>query len=200
MKTIIFDFDGVLADTFDAVIKIVNEQGPKYGIKAGNIRRLRDFPLNKVIKELKVPLYKLPFFTIQLKKELNKQMKHVKTFPGLKSALKSLNKKAKLGIVSSNSEKSIKTFLKKQDLNYFDFIFTDVSVFGKAHMLKHAIKKHNLSDVVYVGDQIIDVKASRKAKVPVAAVSWGYNSPKALKNEDPDFFLRTPKDLLKLKQ
>ncbi len=202
MKTIIFDFDGVLADTFDTVLALVHEQGHQYGVHVRNVRALRNLPLQQVLKELKVPLYKVPFLAKKVKTELNKKIRTVNTFTGIKPALRKLKAHARLGIVSSNSRASISAFLKKHNMQqYFDFVFTDTPVFSKTRMLKRVLKKQKLKkqDTVYVGDQLLDIKAAQKAGIAAAAVGWGYNAPAALKKAKPAFFIRKPSELTALR-
>ena len=53
-------------------------------------------------------------------------------------------------------------------------------------------------EMVYIGDEIRDIKASKKAKVPVASVSWGFNSAESLAEAEPDHLLHHPEELHKL--
>ena len=200
MKTIIFDFDGVLADTFDTVVSTVKKLGPEYDIRLKNIRLLRNLPMRTVLKKINVPLRKVPFFARKLKQEMNKKIKRVNTFSGIKPALRKLSISAHLGIVSSNSRASIEAFLKKHNMQYFDFVFTDTPIFGKAHMLRHAMKTHKLKakDAVYICDQIVDVQAAKKVKITSVAVGWGYNSPVSLKKAKPKLFVKKPAELMKI--
>ncbi|MCX6820719.1 MAG: HAD hydrolase-like protein, partial [Candidatus Aenigmarchaeota archaeon] len=70
---------------------------------------------------------------------------------------------------------------------------------GKARRIKAIMKKHGYgrADVVYVGDEVRDIEAARKVGVKVIAVGWGINKSRRLKAEKPDFFVRTPVQLLK---
>jgi phosphoglycolate phosphatase-like HAD superfamily hydrolase len=52
--------------------------------------------------------------------------------------------------------------------------------------------------MIYIGDEIRDVKAAKKAAIPVAAVGWGFNSAGALEAFSPDFLLSHPDDLHQL--
>jgi phosphoglycolate phosphatase-like HAD superfamily hydrolase len=42
------------------------------------------------------------------------------------------------------------------------------------------------------------VKASQKAGIPIAAVTWGVNSRESLAAEKPDFIFDQPKDFMRL--
>jgi phosphoglycolate phosphatase-like HAD superfamily hydrolase len=64
--------------------------------------------------------------------------------------------------------------------------------------MTHLFEHENISreEVIYVGDEIRDIEASRKAGVPVIAVSWGLNNGKIPESIKPDQIAYTPKDLL----
>ena len=49
-----------------------------------------------------------------------------------------------------------------------------------------------------VGDELRDVKASQKAGIPIAAVTWGFNSRASLAASEPDYLFDTPSDFLRL--
>ena len=46
-------------------------------------------------------------------------------------------------------------------------------------------------------DELRDIEASRKAKVMMGSVTWGYNSRDALQQQQPDFLFTSPADIVK---
>jgi phosphoglycolate phosphatase len=52
--------------------------------------------------------------------------------------------------------------------------------------------------VLYVGDEMRDVAAAKKAKVAVAAVSWGFHAEALLRGMGPDAVLAEPGELVGL--
>ena len=52
--------------------------------------------------------------------------------------------------------------------------------------------------MLYIGDELRDVKASQKAGVPIAAVTWGFNSRQSLAAAKPDYLFDRPADFLTL--
>jgi len=54
------------------------------------------------------------------------------------------------------------------------------------------------SDVYFVGDEIRDMEAGKKAKVKTVAVSWGYNTAESLQKENPDYLIDSPQELEKI--
>jgi phosphoglycolate phosphatase len=55
-----------------------------------------------------------------------------------------------------------------------------------------------IGDTLLVGDGLPDVRLARAARVPVAAVTWGYTTREALAAESPDWIVDAPADLLRL--
>jgi phosphoglycolate phosphatase len=53
-------------------------------------------------------------------------------------------------------------------------------------------------EMLYVGDEIRDIKASKKAGIAIAAVTWGFNSAESLKAEAPEHVVSEPPELLDL--
>jgi len=49
-----------------------------------------------------------------------------------------------------------------------------------------------------VGDSVSDIRAAREASVKSIAVEWGHQSPAKLLSAQPDYFVRSPKELLEI--
>ena len=73
-------------------------------------------------------------------------------------------------------------------------------LWGKSHHLKTLLKTHefDLNKTIYIGDEIRDIEAAHKVGIRIAAVTWGYNSKKALESYHPDFLITEPQQLLNL--
>ncbi|MBN2421059.1 HAD-IA family hydrolase, partial [Candidatus Woesearchaeota archaeon] len=102
-------------------------------------------------------------------------------------------------IMSSNSEKTIKNILKKEKTSV-DFIISENALFGKHFIFNKIIKKFkiNKTQLLYVGDELRDIDAAKKAGIKIIAVTWGYNSKSSLKRANPDFVVNDVKELEKL--
>lgn len=204
IKTLIFDFDGTIADTLPHIIDIANDCVKEYGINKiakKDLERLKGKTPWQIMKEYKIPLYKVPFIVVKVQSLLYKKMNKVKIFPGIKSILKSLKKKnMPIGILSSNSKKNVMAFLKKNNMNMFDFIHSENNLFGKNKALRNILKRYKIKkeDVIYIGDEVRDIQACKKAKIPIISVSWGFNTFNLLKRYKPDYIIRKPKELLRI--
>lgn len=200
-KNIIFDFDGTIADTFDAVIKIVNKDPGRFGIDGideTEVPRLRGMSMRYLIREFNVNLIHLPKFVSMVQAELYEEADTIEPFPGIVTLLLDLKSAgAELGIITSNSKKMVERFLAKEDIHVFDYIHSEKAFFGKHQAIKNIMTKHSFEkeDTIYIGDEVRDIEATKRVSLPIASVAWGYNDYKALKLLDPDFIAVTTDDL-----
>ncbi len=200
----IFDFDGTIADTHHYIIKIANEIGPEYGfrhIEPEEVESLRDLSAKEMISHLGVPILKIPAILTRAKRIFHDGIKDVQLIDGLHNVLHELHHRGVLmGIVSSNAANNIEHFLENHDLKIFDFLHSTTKIWSKHHSLTKLIKSRGFAhkDVLYIGDETRDISAARKCGISSVAVSWGYNSRKALAADNPDFLLENPAELLSL--
>lgn len=201
MPTIVFDFDGTIADTLSVVIKIANRFADHYGyrkIPVGDIPKLREKRPSEVLKHLGISIFKLPIVVRKIRFEMNKEIARLQTVVEIRETLVSLKKKGcVLGILTTNSRENVMEFLKNNDLQLFDFVYTGRAVYGKSRLLKKLMKEKTIphDDPIYVGDEIRDVEAAKKAGIRVIGVSWGYNTKAALQKSNPDYIVERPEEL-----
>ncbi|MEM7726975.1 MAG: HAD-IA family hydrolase [Cyanobacteria bacterium P01_A01_bin.45] len=202
-KVIIFDFDGTVADTVDALVSIANRLAIQFGyiqITPEELRLLRNLSSREIIRYSGISLFKIPFLVKKVKGELKNKIHELKPIDGIQEALIALKDEGyRLGIVTSNSKDNVREFLKVNRLNnLFEFIYSGVTIFGKTTIINNVLRQKQLkvSDVIYVGDETRDIEASKKAHIKVIAVTWGFNSQEALSQENPDFLIHEPQQLL----
>ena len=200
---LVFDFDGTIADTFDLMLRVSKTLSEKFKIRQierREIEAFRDKTSWQIIQALKIPLWKIPLMIQKARSEFAKQMASVTPFPQMTQVLHQLKStNCQLGIITTNSSANVNLFLKNYGLFLFDFIISTSRISQKHKHLKQ-IKK-NLSvdhSMIYIGDETRDIEAARKAEVTSVAVTWGYNSQKALKAYKPDYLVNTPQELLEV--
>ena len=204
--TLIFDFDGTIADTFHQIVAISNALAGEFNFKLiepHELESLKNKTTHEVILHLGVPMMKIPKIVARAKEELYKTMSTVQPVQGLHDTLLQLKKLGyELGILTSNSSENVTKFLEKHELNFFDFIMTTSKIWSKNTGLNKLMedKKLNPGQVIYIGDETRDIEAAKKAGVKIAAVTWGYNSTKALQARKPDYIFNKPEELVELSQ
>ena len=118
----------------------------------------------------------------------------------MKEVIKKLNKKYKLGIVSSNSKENIEKFVELNNLmSCFDFVLNYSLFFGKSKVFKKIMRKNKLekNELVYIGDEVRDIIAAKKAGIGIIAVVWGMNNKIILKRKKPSFIADKPSEISK---
>lgn len=200
MKHIVFDFDGTLADSMPVIISIAEDILGRT-LNVDDIQRYRNMTAKEVLKDAKIPLYKVPGYLVKGRPLMLRRMGEVKLFKGLEQVLQDLyDKDYALFVVSSNSVGVINKFLKQHQLEgYFQGIYGNVGLFSKAQAIKKVLKREGFSvdDAVYVGDEVRDIEAAKKIGMPIISVTWGYNGTELLKKYKPDYLVDKPSGITK---
>lgn len=203
MKVIIFDFDGTIADSFEAVLRISNQLAAEFGYpvtRSEDVYHLKNLSSREIIRRSKLSPFKIPFLLRRLRRELKQEISQLKPIPGMKAVLRSLKQQGnQLGIVTSNSCENVRAFLDAQGLtDVFDFIGSGLMLFGKGRIIQRILKQYNLdrATVVYVGDETRDIEAAHRIGIQIISVSWGFNSSQVLAAANPDVLIHQPEELL----
>ncbi|NJL76832.1 MAG: HAD-IA family hydrolase [Saprospiraceae bacterium] len=200
--TVIFDFDGTLANTLDTFIEIYNTYIVKeFKCKPFDKSRLSEFqskPPKEFMSDFGVTLWKLPFIALRARNLLIKQMPNVEPFQGILELTHQLQPYFNIGIVSSNSEKNVRLFLNKHQISsLFQFVNGGQSMMSKQKALERVIKKHELkkSEIIYVGDEIRDIESCKLVGIACVAVTWGHQKRDLLQGYQPDALVDNPNEL-----
>lgn len=201
MKNIVFDFDGVLADSLDTVIAITNKIGVDYGLPEFDRGRVRSIGLTGLIKTSKISALRLPGFVKKIRQGVADMMGQIPVYQGMAQAVRELARHFELGILTSNSRENVEQFLAQHSLKEnFSYLFCGSSLFAKDESARKLIKEKKLdrSQSIYIGDEVRDIVAMKKVGLPIVAVTWGFESEELLRSKDPDFFARSPDEFLKM--
>lgn len=183
-KYVIFDFDGTLADTIPVMFTIIQELAKEVGyarqITQADWDWVREHALKDIPAKFNIPLIKLPYLLLEGRNKLKKQMFSIPPCRGMLEAIKMLKGRGySLAILSSNSRESIQEFIVKNNLaQYFDFVHSELNIFGKDKALLSLMKQFGMpiKDAVYVGDEVRDFEACKKIELDCISVTWGLNS------------------------
>jgi phosphoglycolate phosphatase len=197
---IIFDFDGTIADSFLVALDIFYSFSKIKPLNKKEVQKLRGMALVQISQELKMPGYMIPFLLIRGRKAMHRRMGEVGMEPGMDRAIKQLAKTHTLFVLSSNSPENITTFLDRYQLTgHFKAIHGNAGLLRKARHLQKIIVANQLdrSQTWYVGDESRDVEAAHKCHIKSVAVTWGYNSKRALSRHKPTVQVNTAAELLR---
>ncbi len=200
-KTIIFDFDGTLADSVELMIDLYNKHSQQFGYKKlqkNELHELQTMNYLKAIKTKQIKFRLIPKILLFMKKEMKKRINEVKPYPGIKEVLNKLQSEGySIGILTSNDKSLVQQFFKKYNFPKFDFILSEKSLFGKDKALKRILKKNQLNrdNVLYIGDESRDIVASNKVQISVIGVDWGIAGKEGLEPHSPNRIVHDSKEL-----
>lgn len=200
-NTIIFDFDGTIADSFDETIEIFYEiTKRKVRLDDSEVARLRKLSLLQVARELRVPIWKGLLLHRQARTRQWQYRDEIRPFAGIADALKNLHEAGDhLFILTTNGSRNVEYFLQKYGLSqYFENVYAGIGLFRKKHALRKFARQHHLKPEAcfYVGDESQDIDAAKQAGMKTVAVSWGYNDISLLRTKQPDLVVAEPKEFV----
>lgn len=198
-KLIVFDFDGTMVDSLSYYLNEAKGYFPKHEDKL-NKDYVHTHGVEALFKSLSIPKFVIPLILIYVRFRHNHILKKLKPHNDIGTVLKKLNKDHVVGIVSSNSKKTIKVFLKNNRLSeYVSFVDSSPFYFGKSKNLKKWRKKYpDLTKACYIGDEERDIKAAHQAGFVPIGVAWGVESQSLLKHSNPKFIVKSAIDILKV--
>lgn len=203
-RVAIFDFDGTLADSLQLVIREYNLLAPRFRTKPialTDLSRLRQMKAQDLLREHEVSFWKLPFLVSAMRRQMRAHVTELQPFSGVVDALRALESAGvACHILSTNSAENIRRFLARHALGSFGEVMGGASMGGKATLIRKFVRRTGLDakDVLYVGDEVRDLVAARRAGVRGVAVSWGYADAALLRAERPYALVETPHELLRV--
>ena len=200
---IVFDFDGTLVDSFERAVAIMRRIGPGLGLKPfDDLDAARSMPTKQFFKTIGVTFWKLPKLMRAFHAAAAEDAADLVLFPGWPPVLAELAEKGhQLGILSSNSEANIRATLMANGVeHHFSFVVGYPKLFGKAKAIRRIVRQQKVDRerLLYVGDEVRDVDAAKKAKVSSAACKWGFQTESLLATANPDWLLGEPSELVKI--
>lgn len=201
-QTIIFDFDGTIADTFATSIYIFEQMTKRQrSYSTEEIEHLRGMTGLQLIRELRIRPWLVPFMLARGRTMMRRKLKDIDMFPGIDKLIKDLHAEGvPLYIISSNSTTNIRRFLKERGLDdCFIRIYGNIGLFGKSNMLRRVMKQNRLDPktVTYVGDEARDIEAAQRVGIRIVSVTWGFNNTEVLSRHEPDVMADTTAKLAK---
>ena len=187
----IFDSDGTLSDTLPWMRSIFNELAEEHGfrrVEAHEYDRFRDLHGRALLRELGLPLWKLPQVLSGMRRRMAGHTGTLTVFPGIGEVLHRLaGSGVQLGIVSSNSRENVERVLGTENARLIAHFACGVSMFGKAAKVREVLRRSSVErqQAIYIGDEIRDAEAARKARIAFGAVTWGQHSMAALRAQSP---------------
>ena len=202
-KLVLWDFDGTLADTLACSVQVFNELAARRGfLPIEDPEAARGLTTLAFLKKHRIPLAKVPALVRDFRKAQRGRVAEVPLFPGLPQALRGMRREGlRMGVLSSNARDNILACLGTNQVEgLFEFVVGFTRLLGKAQAIRRVLKAEGVErrEALYVGDEVRDVEAARKAGVDVAAVTWGFHPRQLLADHAPTHLIDRPPEMLEL--
>lgn len=203
VKTIIFDWTGVIKDSVRSHLWIVNRI-----FKTFNVEKISLEELKENWEQPYMLFYKkyLPDLTMAEQNKayreaiFSKDCPKSKAYPGISKLIKEIKEKGvSIFVVSSDLPDTLYPEIKKYSLeNVFNEVFTNVD--DKTDIILDLNKKYNFNpdETLIIGDSNHEIEVGKQTGIKTIAVTWGFCSEQALKLKNPDFIAHNLEELEKI--
>ena len=207
MALIIFDFDGVLADTLHDLMQfgqeVCDELGVKHAVKKDDLSNLEIMSFASFGRACEVPEHLVDEFVQRCLKRFAEKKSPPAIFNGLSTIVRNFAVNNTLAIITTNSSQNVHAFLIEHGLDECIHAVYGIEIPGsKAQKISIARNRFSVDtkpdSVFMVGDSLSDIRAAKEASVTSIAVTWGHQSVEHLFRGDPDYIVHFPRDLIEI--
>jgi phosphoglycolate phosphatase len=204
-KVLIFDFDGVIADSLAPMLQYAEQVCQELGFPCHptkkDLESLERMEFSEFGRQLGIPEDKIDIFVSRNHELFYNRQEPLTIIAGMEVVIRESYRVATLSIITGNSCKVVDKFLIAYELkDEFKTILCAEDEGNRAEKIFRIKALHNGSNSEYymIGDAISDIRAARRAGIKSVAVGWGHQSKLKLATGNPDFIIDQPEDLIKL--
>ena len=177
-SVLMFDFDGTLANSERIVEENLKEFIDKYNYPEITAKELKHLKADSFFKKLRMLLF-MAKIQNQFKERYSQRIPEIEFYEGAQKMLQdSLDAGYQVVILSSNAKENIQDFLRLKKITAPIEVLSSTGFFGKHNTIQKYLNEHQLPthSVLYIGDEIRDVKSCNKVKVDIAFAGWGIDA------------------------
>jgi phosphoglycolate phosphatase len=194
---ILFDFDGVIADSFEPAFEVTRLMCPH--VTEDEYRKQFEGNINDW--EVPVDIHNddcrtdIDFF----QEYIPRMKKQARIVPGIVDVIRWLEKEYTLIVISSTITSPIREFLEEHDLaKYFSEIMGNDVHKSKVEKIKMVFDQYQAEakKCVFITDTLGDMREASRVDVDVIGVTWGFQSTETLQKGTPFRLVDKPEDLI----
>jgi phosphoglycolate phosphatase-like HAD superfamily hydrolase len=201
-RILIFDFDGVLADSLAPMLRYAKQVCRDMGVMADptkeDLEVLEKMEFSEFGHQLGIPGDQIQTFVKRNHQLFSEQEEAIPMMPGMQAVITGLAENNTLAIITGNSCKVVEEFLEAYQIrDKFQEIFCaehEGNRMQKIHKVKDLVPTKT-TDIYLIGDAVSDIRAARAAGIKSVAVTWGHQSRQKLSQNSPDLIVDDPEDL-----
>lgn len=198
-----YDYDGVLVDSLDANIDMMNQilvsMGKKALVTRAMFQKLKVISFEAIGEIVQLSSSEMSTFLAIIANN-NLAIQH-KTFlfNGVVEHLQKVSAKAQVYIVSNNDSDLVHQVMDKAGLtSYITGVHGPEEGLSKSERLEKIIRNTGDKDLYFIGDGVSDITEGNNAGCMTVAVSWGFQSLKVLEPYNPIFCVSSFSELEKV--
>jgi phosphoglycolate phosphatase len=196
---VMFDFDGVLADSFDIFFEEFTAAVRELGYENLNSREsfLRILEGNPFIEMTKMgfPLWKLKQLGEHFGPRIRAANERIQPFEGVLAILSELAERHPVYVITSNQTDAVRQFLERHGVSGVRDVIGSDKESSKVKKIRRVKKYHPECHGWYIGDTKGDMLEAATAGATTIAVTWGWHSVDKLLEAKPDHVVHQREDL-----
>ncbi|HLC66981.1 MAG TPA: HAD family hydrolase [Candidatus Nanoarchaeia archaeon] len=201
-KAIVFDWDGVLADTLWILEAVYREMQPYFGVQ--ELIQGKDWfecDWKKHWRGLLGSDQRLPEVQAKYLEIIKKYDPKTEVFPGTADLIHALAAKVPLAILTNNYRQAIVPILQRNGIHErFAFIYDahEPHIKPDPHVITLTAQRLGITpaEMIFIGDMDAELEMAKEAGVGlVIGCAYGYHSEKRLAPVQPDHIVQSPKEL-----
>ena len=201
-KLICFDYDGVIADSLEFVLRSVNsvleDMNLTSRVSPAHLQKMQNVTFPQIGLDAGVLKKDIGEFIERLFLLLEQGRKNVKLFAGMPEVIAALAANHTLAVVSASPAEAIRLALEAAGIAHHFSALAGAEEPGDKTVKINSIRAglaYAGEETWMIGDSVSDIRAGRLADASTIAVSWGWQTAEFLQSERPDFLAETPKRL-----
>lgn len=203
MALILFDFDGVLADTLADLILFGQQAcdaiGVKHLVTQADLSNLEVMSFATFGRACEVPEPLVDEFVQFCLKRFAEKKSPPAIFEGMSEVIRQFALKHTIAIVTTNSSQNVQAFLNQHGLSgYVQAVYGVDTPGSKAQKISAARKQFPAEQVFMVGDALSDIRSAKEAAATSIAVTWGHQSLSQLLRGEPEYVAHSPQELIEV--
>lgn len=196
---IMFDFDGVIADSFEVFYEEFSAAVHKIGFDKISSREslltLMEGNLFQSLIKIGFPIRKLRALGREFQPRIEAANARVQPFPGMPELLADLAAAWPTYVITSNQSAAIDHFLDRYNIQGIRDVLGADKEPSKVKKIRKVLRKHKDCTPWYIGDTKGDMLEGNEAGAITVAVTWGWHKEPKMLEGKPGRVVRTPKEL-----
>lgn len=210
-EAVIFDLDGTLIDTLEDLKDSINFALEQHGMPERSLEEVRTFVGNGVKK---LVFRSVPENTSEELREsclkafkahyITNSMNKTRPYSGICELIKKLKEKGvKLAVVTNKTQDAADGIMNEFFKDDFEIIIGQIDGVAQKPQpdgVWYAIEKLGASkqNSVYIGDSEVDCLTAKNSGIPIIGVTWGFRGRKVLEENNADYIVDSPEEILNI--